>query len=146
MTDQAPSQVKSSKIRRMSSVFRRKSSSEKPLQPFLHPNANGLLPEIHVNSSEVPANPSPQNLRHNSVASKCYCCCMVLTYPADAQKYRCIRCNTTNIVAEKDLSDREKDIHPISVNHLRTILDSCFAAPGPPDHHLHPTRDLCAPF
>lgn len=145
-----PPHLATNKIRRMGSVFRRKSSAEKPRSPRfpIHPNLPPAK-EGSVKSTEVAANADlAPPLRHKTIVGKCFCCCMVLTYPADALKYRCVRCNTTNIVTEQDLSDHTKDIHLVSANHLKKLIDTCLAAAGPLAHDLRPrsTHEIFEPL
>lgn len=62
----------------------------------------------------------------DTLVNNCQCCDTIVTFPKSSSKFRCLVCNTTNIltgsVREKE---QEQPPHPMTLSHIKRIIDRC---------------------
>lgn len=70
-------------------------------------------------------------------ACKCCCCGTILACNEDSPKFHCVRCGTTNLLAEFDAAEVPK-VPPLYYNYVKKQIDQCMAGPRAENgHELH---------
>lgn len=128
------------RLRKFGHVLRRYSMLEK----LSHDNSRAASSPTLPLSLLSPASPRSPSLPQTTV-DKCFCCGMVLTYPFGSQKFRCGRCNTTNVISPP-VQSISKLPPAISHHYVKHLVDSCLASAKSSPHQSRSLHEIFEPL
>lgn len=69
----------------------------------------------------------PGEVLGEDMVNNCQCCDTVVIFPKTFPKYRCLVCNTTNIIigTVDDLYPDKEVPHPMSLSHIKKLIERC---------------------
>ncbi|KAI3406170.2 HUL4 [Candida oxycetoniae] len=113
---------------------RRKGQTNSPGQSVPAALKSTLTPANSVttaHSDSLGSLPSSSNSNSNSNSNsrdvcKCYCCGTILSFPNEANKYKCSICHTTNIMEKSQSTNKNETKLELSFKEITRLVEQCF--------------------